>query len=150
MKRSFIIELFVISLLGCVYFALHTPSLAAADYSPPLLDLQSIPGLLTNTSVRPVGLEHERLAGTILPIRIGLQRYDHIPTWNSFLSNGVPLTNNAFSYFFNPFHSLPVLVLGDIECNCHILRIHSHICDSFRINVCKDYRRIGLADVVQQ
>ncbi len=114
MKRSLAIELFIITLLGCVYFALHAPPPTTADFAPPVLDLRPIASLLTDTSVRPIGLEHERLAGTILPIRTGLQRYGHIPTWNSLLSNGVPLTNNAFSYFFNPFHSLPVLILGSV------------------------------------
>lgn len=70
--------------------------------------------LLTDTSIRPLGLEHERLAGVIVPIQVGLQRYGHIPYWNSYLSNGVPLINNAFSYLFNPFHSLPVLILGGV------------------------------------
>ena len=114
MKRSFLIELFIITLLGCVYFALHAPPPVPDDMPPPALDLRPIGRILTDDAVRPIGLEHERLAGTILPIRTGLQRYGHIPTWNSLLGNGVPLTNNAFSYFFNPFHSLPVLILGAI------------------------------------
>src|SRR5262249_48318365 len=114
MKRSFSIELLIITVLGVIYLALHAPSLPSTDFSPPSLDLHSAASLLTDPSIHPVGLEHERLAGTILPIRIGLQRYGHIPMWNSLLSSGVPLANNAFSYFFNPFHSLPILILGGV------------------------------------
>ncbi len=114
MKRTYSIELLILSVLGCVYFALHAPILPTTGYSPPTLDLRPIASLLSDTSVRPIGLEHERLAGAILPIRIGLQRYGHIPMWNSYLSSGVPLANNAFNYFFNPFHSLPVLILGGV------------------------------------
>ncbi len=113
MKRSFSIEFLVITIVGLLYFVLHAPALPT-DYAPPALDLRPIPNLLFDTSVRPVGTEHERLAGVILPIQIGLQRYGHIPFWNSYLSNGVPLINNAFNYLFNPFHSLPILILGGV------------------------------------
>ena len=114
MKRSFGIELLIITVIGLIYFVLHAPALPTTDYSPPALDLNPIVSLLSNTSVRPLGTEHERLAGVILPIQVGLQRYGHIPSWNSYLSNGVPLINNAFNYLFNPFHSLPILLLGGV------------------------------------
>ncbi len=114
MKRSFSIEFLLITIVGLLYFALHAPALPTTDYSPPALDLRPIPGLFFDTSVRPIGTEHERLAGVILPIQVGLQRYGHIPFWNSYLSNGVPLINNAFNYLFNPFHSLPILIFGGV------------------------------------
>lgn len=114
MKRSFSIEFLLITIVGLFYFALHAPASPTTDYSPPALDLRPISSLFFDTSVRPVGTEHERLAGVIIPIQVGLQRYGHIPFWNSYLSNGVPLVNNAFNYLFNPFHSLPILIFGGV------------------------------------
>lgn len=67
------------------------------------------------------GLEHERLAGVVIPIQIGLglaeesPGYNHIPTWNPYLGNGTPLINDAFNYLFNPFASLPVLIFGGVQ-----------------------------------
>ncbi len=114
MKRSFTVEILLITVIGLIYFAFHAVPAKSVDYSLPTLDLRPIANLLLDPSIRPTGIEHERLAGVILPIQIGLQRYGHIPFWNSYLSNGVPLINNAFSYLFNPFHSLPVLILGGV------------------------------------
>lgn len=114
MKRSFGIELLLITIIGLAYFALHAPSLPWQDYSPPSLDLRTIDHLLFDESVRTTGIEHERLAGIMLPIQLGLQRYGHIPFWNSYLSNGVPLINNGFNYLFNPLQSLPILLWGGV------------------------------------
>ncbi|NWF70060.1 MAG: hypothetical protein HXY40_13320 [Chloroflexi bacterium] len=61
------------------------------------------------------GIEYERLSGIIIPIEIGLTRYGHIPTWNPYMNTGVPLLNNAFSYLYNPFASLPPLLLGAVQ-----------------------------------
>lgn len=114
MKRSLCIELLIITLVGLFFFALCAPASLPTDQSSIALDLQPISRIFLDPTIRPNGLEHERLAGILAPIRIGLQRYGHIPFWNSYLSNGVPLINNAFNYLFNPFHSLPVLILGEV------------------------------------
>ncbi|MBI1281813.1 MAG: hypothetical protein GC179_27055 [Anaerolineaceae bacterium] len=114
MKRSFAVEFIVITLIGLFYFVLHAPALPSTEYSPPALDLHSISSLFLDTNVRPIGTEHERLAGVIVPIQVGLQRYGHVPFWNSYLSNGVPLINNAFNYLLNPFHSFPILLFGGV------------------------------------
>ena len=65
---------------------------------------------LFDPTYRETQLEHERLSGVIYPVKIGLERYGHIPTWNPYISSGEPLINDAFSYLLNPFHSLPVLL----------------------------------------
>jgi len=114
MKRTLGIELLIITIVGIIYFLLHAPTLPTSEYSPPALDLRSITSLISDPSIRPIGTEHERLAGVIVPIQVGLQRYGHIPLWSSYLGNGVPLINNAFNYLFNPFHSLPILILGGV------------------------------------
>ncbi|MCA0455761.1 MAG: YfhO family protein [Chloroflexi bacterium] len=114
MKYSYFVELLIITLVGIFFFALCAPVPNPADQSTVALDLQPVRQLFTDPGIRPAGIEHERLAGILSPIRVGIQRYGHVPFWNSYLSNGVPLFNNAFNYFFNPFHSLPVLLLGDV------------------------------------
>ncbi len=114
MKRSHSIEFLIITVIGLIYFALHAPPLPKQDYSSPLLDLRPIANLLVDNSVRTTGLEHERLVGAILPLQVGLQRYGHVPFWNSYLSSGVPLINNGFNYLFNPFESLPVFIWGGV------------------------------------
>lgn len=114
MKRSLCIEFLIITLVGVFYFALCAPISLTAGQSSVALDLRPINTMLVDPTIRPSGVEHERLAGIIVPIRIGLQRYGDIPFWNSYLSNGVPIINNGFNYLFNPFHSLPVLILGEV------------------------------------
>jgi hypothetical protein len=61
------------------------------------------------------GIEYERLAGNIIPIEVGLTRYQHIPTWNPYMASGIPTLGDAFNYLFNPFFSLPPLILGAIQ-----------------------------------
>ncbi|MFN8371979.1 MAG: hypothetical protein U0694_03765 [Anaerolineae bacterium] len=61
------------------------------------------------------GIEYERLSGVIIPIEIGLERYAHLPTWNPYMSTGIPTFGDAFNYFFNPFSSLPPLLLGAVQ-----------------------------------
>lgn len=114
MKRSRSIEFLIITAVGIIYFVLHAPALPWQDYSPPTLDLRTVNHLLFDDTVRTTGIEHERLAGIMLPIQIGLQRYGHIPFWNSYLSNGVPIINNGFNFLFNPFESLPILLWGGV------------------------------------
>jgi len=65
--------------------------------------------------IQAAGVEHQRLSGLLIPAEIGLQRYGHIPTWNSYMGLGEPLINNPFNYLFNPFASIPVLWLGGIQ-----------------------------------
>lgn len=64
---------------------------------------------------RIINIEHERLSGILIPVAIGLEEYGQIPTWNPYLSTGKPLINNAFSYLFNPFASLPFLGMGAVQ-----------------------------------
>lgn len=64
---------------------------------------------------RIINIEHERLSGILIPVSVGLEKYGQIPTWNPYLSGGVPLVNNAFNYLFNPFASLPFLLLGPVQ-----------------------------------
>ncbi len=101
-------ELGIITLIGLLYitFILSTPKF----------------GELRNLSLRGLdpanrfgGVEYERLAGTIVPIELGLKNYGYVPTWNPYLNTGTPLLNNAFSYLFNPFHSMPILLLGGVQ-----------------------------------
>lgn len=63
----------------------------------------------------PHALEHERLSGVLLPIEIGIKTYGRIPTWNPYIGSGTPTLNNPFNYLFNPFASLPILLLGGVE-----------------------------------
>lgn len=62
--------------------------------------------------IRPASLEFERLAGVLLPAHITLRQEGRIPAWNPFIGVGQPVFNDPFSYLFNPFYSLPVLLLG--------------------------------------
>lgn len=106
-------ELAAILLLWALYLSLvvpppYTPEPRGLDASP-LLDAWLTP------DQRQPGVEHERLAGTLLPVFTGLERYGQIPTWNPYLSSGKPIINNPFSYLFNPFYSLPVLLLGGVQ-----------------------------------
>lgn len=112
MKRTGI-ELALIAVITIVYsFGMgfvHTPS-----GSPLNAELEQSLRRWTDDSLRPTGLEFERLAGVILPFRIGLQANGHLPAWNPYLGSGVPLFNNAFNYLFNPLHSLPLLLWGPV------------------------------------
>jgi hypothetical protein len=88
---------------------------APADTPAPLnANLDAQIRLWTDDALRPTGLEHERLAGVILPFRIGWQEYGHLPAWNPFMGSGQPLFNNAFNDLFNPVHSLPLLLAGAV------------------------------------
>ena len=66
-------------------------------------------------------VEHERLSGILIPVQIGLglsnraPSIGHLPAWNPYLGSGTPLINNGFFYLFNPFMSLPVLLLGGVQ-----------------------------------
>jgi hypothetical protein len=102
-----IVELAVITLLGLLYVM-----------SFPIKNVEGARGGLEfhlfDTDVRLDALEHERLSGVVLPIAIGLRRYNHIPTWNPYIGVGEPTINNPFNYLFNPFASVPVLLFGGI------------------------------------
>lgn len=101
-------ELAALTLIGTLYLGYF---LAAK----PALDTQSMELNALHPENRIVGIEHERLSGILVPVEIGLTQYQHVPTWNPYLSSGTPLINDAFNYLFNPFHSLPVLLLGAIQ-----------------------------------
>jgi hypothetical protein len=107
-KIQVLFELAAITLLAILFICLSVP--APENYVPDGLETASVQRALFDPLYRQSGLEHERLAGVLLPIKIGLQRYGHIPMWNPYSSIGEPVINNAFSYLFNPFHSLPVLL----------------------------------------
>jgi len=71
------------------------------------------------------GLEHERLSGVLLPIKIGIEQYGRIPHWNPYLTfGGEPTLGNPFNYLFNPFMSVPVLSLGAVQGTKVALSIH--------------------------
>jgi len=106
-------ELIAIVLLWALYISLFAP--ASPFVTPDGLDTEPLRRVLFDPNMRQSGLEHERLVGAILPVKIGLERYGHIPTWNPYLGTGVPIINNGFNYLFNPFHSLPVLLLGGVQ-----------------------------------
>lgn len=102
-----------IALLWGLFICLFAPN--TTQIQPDGLDLQPLNQILFNPEMRQSGLEHERLSGVILAAQIGLQNYGHIPTWNPYIGTGEPLINDAFSYLFNPFHSLPILFLGGAQ-----------------------------------
>jgi len=105
---QFLFELTAITLLAILFISLSVPD--PVNYTPDGLETAQVETALFDPRYRQSGLEHERLAGVLLPVKIGLERYGHIPMWNPYISNGEPIINNAFSYLFNPFHSLPVLL----------------------------------------
>jgi hypothetical protein len=96
-----------------LYLALSVPG--NPYVLPQSLDLSALVDTWTNPDIRPTGIEQERLAGVLLPVEIGLHRYGRIPMWNPYIGTGEPIINNPFSYLFNPFHSLPVLLLGGVQ-----------------------------------
>ena len=110
MKRT-VLDAAVVLLITFLYGLSLSP---ATPSSSLVADLEAVRHLWTDDALRPTGLEQERLAGVILPFRIGLQMDGHLPAWNPFISNGEPLFNNAFNYLFNPFHSLPLLLAGAV------------------------------------
>lgn len=99
-------EVAAIAVIGLLYIA----SIFSSSTSDTALNLDYF-----DSTQRMISLEHERLAGTILPVEIGLKRYGQIPAWNPYLAGGTPLINNAFNYLFNPFQSAPVLLLGGVQ-----------------------------------
>lgn len=111
--RPAVVELAMITLIGLLYMGFFFSARPVGQR-----DL-SLYGLSPDN--RFSGLEHERLAGVMVPIQIGLglaqgsRGYDHIPTWNPYLGNGTPLINDAFNYLFNLFASLPVLIFGGVQ-----------------------------------
>lgn len=116
MKRFPLLELTLIAFISALYFGLLAPAQTINNFDQPDgLNLQPLARLISDSSIRPDALEHERLTGGILPIKIGLEGYGRISTWNPYLGDGVPLLNNPFNYVFNPFHSLPILVLGGVQ-----------------------------------
>lgn len=102
------LEMSVVALFGLLY--------CAALFSGEELSLS---GLDPNN--RLPGIEHERLSGILIPIEIGLGLTErtsgigHLPAWNPYMGTGTPLLNDAFLYLFNPFMSLPVLLLGAVQ-----------------------------------
>ena len=109
--RHTITELAMIVLFGLLYNA------AMLAGSGP--DRLALHGLDPNQRIS--GIEHERLAGILIPVQFGLGLSErapgigHLPAWNPYLGTGTPLINNAFFYLFNPFMSLPVLLLGAVQ-----------------------------------
>ncbi len=103
-----IFELALITLVALLYFAYFLS--ARPLNTPPDLSLGGL-----HPANRFGGLEYERLAGILLPIKTGLETYGQIPTWNPYLNVGTPLLNNAFNYLFNPFASVPVLLFGGVQ-----------------------------------
>lgn len=108
-----LLELAAITLMGALYITYFAPVPQYVDQHN--IDPQPLLDILLNPEMRQTGLEHERLAGVLIPAEIGLKEFGYIPAWNPYMGTGEPLINNAFSYLFNPFYSLPVLLLGASE-----------------------------------
>ncbi|MBL8155625.1 MAG: hypothetical protein JNM70_15690, partial [Anaerolineae bacterium] len=83
--------------------------------SPPPTNVAELANIWLDPTVKQAALEHERLVGTLLPVKIGLDSFSQIPTWNPYLNTGVPQINNGFNYLFNPVLSLPVILLGGVQ-----------------------------------
>jgi hypothetical protein len=103
-----LLELAVIALFGLLYCAAFLAGDGLVLY-----------GLDAGNRIQ--GIEHERLSGILIPVEIGLGLSErapgigHVPAWNPYLGTGTPLLNNAFLYLYNPFMSLPVLLLGAVQ-----------------------------------
>lgn len=108
--RYTLYEWMAITAIGLLYVGLLFSHQA---YSGQPRENMALTGL--DPEIRLISIEHERLSGILIPVYVGLEKYDQIPTWNPYLSAGVPLVNNAFSYLFNPFASVPVLALGPVQ-----------------------------------
>ncbi len=81
-----------------------------------LADETSLELVHLNPEHRLLALEHERLSGILIPVEISLKADPpHLPTWNPYLNTGTPLVNNAFFYLFNPFMSVPMILLGAVQ-----------------------------------
>lgn len=111
--RQALLELLLVTGIGLLYVTYFAPPLQGVVARN--LDPQPLLNVLFNPEMRQTGLEHERLAGVLIPAEIGLRLYGYIPAWNPLMGTGEPLINNAFSYLFNPFYSLPVLLLGIVQ-----------------------------------
>ncbi len=102
-RRKVVLELAALALMWSVFVAsFFYPTLAPERSALP-------------ASWSGGGIEYERLAGVIIPIEIGLSRYGQIPTWNPYMNSGIPTISDAFNFLFNPFSSLPPLLLGALQ-----------------------------------
>jgi chromate transport protein ChrA len=106
-------ELAAIAFLWLLYLSLIVPAAVVGPFNQ--LDISPVIQAWSDPNFRQPGVEHERLAGVLVPVQIGLEHYDHLPTWNPYLGSGEPIINNTFSYLFNPLYSLPLLLLGGVE-----------------------------------
>lgn len=61
------------------------------------------------------GGESEWLTSTVYTARDGLLKYGRIPLWQPLFEYGEPLIENPFSFIFNPFSSVPTLLVGGAE-----------------------------------
>src|SRR5262249_20345714 len=78
-----LLELAAITLLAALFICLSVPD--PANTTPNGLELARVTTALLDPNYSQTGVEHERLAGVLLPVKIGLERYGHIPTWNPYL-----------------------------------------------------------------
>lgn len=104
-----------IILFGLLFFSLIPPPIGESVSVGDHLDFSPLINSLLNPDIRQTGLEHERLAGVLLPVKTGLEHYGRIPTWNPYMGTGEPIINNGFNYLLNPFHSLPILLFGAVQ-----------------------------------
>lgn len=105
---SLTLELATVTLFGVLFVMLWVSP--PPDSQPVQLETADLITVLFDPAYRNISTEHERLSGVLYPVKIGLEKYGHIPGWNPYMGMGEPIINNAFSYLFNPFHSLPVLL----------------------------------------
>jgi hypothetical protein len=111
-RRAYFLELALITGIALLFV-----STFAVDRvkSPPPTNVAELANIWLNPTVKQAALEHERLVGTLLPVKIGIESFGQIPTWNPYLSSGVPQINNGFNYLFNPVLSLPIILLGGVQ-----------------------------------
>lgn len=111
-RRAYLLELVLITGIALLFVGTFAVDRVK---SPPPSNIAELANIWFNPTVKQAALEHERLVGTLLPVKIGLESFGQLPTWNPYLSSGIPQINNGFNYLFNPVLSLPVILLGGVQ-----------------------------------
>lgn len=63
----------------------------------------------------PSGIEFEGVAGVIAVAYHSIREFGEFPLWNPFLSTGVPYLGQPYCHLFNPFVSVPGIILGPLN-----------------------------------
>src|SRR5690349_10770812 len=85
-----ILELAAMLLIELVFISLTPVPIELASPITDHIDTTPLMRILFDPTIRQAGLEHERLSGVILPAKIGLEQFGHIPTWNPYITTGEP------------------------------------------------------------